>query len=240
MTTATKTTAPRSAVNPQQSRLIIGGIIGVAIVAAVAFIIFSLMPRASGIVYDDIPQQRLEDGGFVLGDPNTRITIVEFADFYCPHCQDYHPVTQRFIREYVMTGQAQFEFRVLPTAGGDQTTQLGRLAVCFEEQRTGAYWNAVEAFFNNLSRGARDSDLPRRIASELGVDYARALSCTGDDRQMNIDLALAQSAGIQSTPSVRMRIDGGPLQPVRFNGTTYDRGPAPYEALAGVVAATGA
>ncbi len=239
MTTATKTVAPRAAANPQQNRLIIVGIIGIAIVAAVVFVIISLMPRSSGIVYDTIPQTRLADGGFVLGNPESRVTIVEFADYYCPHCQDYKPVADRFIQEFVMTGQAQYEFRVLPTAGGERTAQLGSLAVCFEEQKAGAYWNATEAFFSKISRGERDTDLARRVAGDLGIDYASALNCTRDNNQMNIDLALAGQAGIQSTPSIRMRVDGGAMIPVTFNGTTYDRGPAPYEALAGAVAAIG-
>jgi protein-disulfide isomerase len=239
MTTATKASASRPAANPQQNRLIIMGIIGVAIVAAVAFIIISLLPRSSGIVYDTIPQSRLADGGFVLGDPETRVTIVEFADYYCPHCQDYKPVADRFIQEYVVTGRAQFEFRVLPTAGGERTSQLGSLAVCFDEQKAGSFWTAGEAFFNRISRGDRDSDLGRRVAEELGVDYATALNCTRDDTQMDIDLALAGRVGIQSTPSLRMRLDDGDLIPITFNGTTYDRGPAPFEALAGVVEAVG-
>jgi protein-disulfide isomerase len=36
--------------------------------------------------YEGIPFERLEDGGFVLGDPAAPITIVEFADFLCSHC----------------------------------------------------------------------------------------------------------------------------------------------------------
>jgi predicted DsbA family dithiol-disulfide isomerase len=235
MTTATKTAAPRPAANPQQSRLIIGGIIGVAIIAAVAFIIISLMPRSSGIDYSSIPQSRLADGGFVLGNPEARVTIVEFADYICPHCQDYKPTAERFIRDFVVTGQAKFEFRVLPTAGGETTAQLGRLAVCFEAQKPGAYWNATEEFFSMYSRG--DSrDVERKVANNLGVDYAAALNCTRDDTQMQTDLALAQRAQVQSTPSIRMRLDSGDLIPITFGGTTYDRGPAPYEALAGVVA----
>jgi len=209
MTTATKAVAPRAAANPQQNRLIIVGIIGIAIVAAVVFVIISLMPRSSGIVYDTIPQTRLADGGFVLGNPESRVTIVEFADYYCPHCQDYKPVADRFIQEFVMTGQAQYEFRVLPTAGGERTAQLGSLAVCFEEQKAGAYWNATEAFFSKISRGERDTDLARRVAGDLGVDYAAALNCTRDNNQMNIDLALAGQAGIQSRPVFRARLRCG-------------------------------
>ena len=136
MTTATKAVAPRAAANPQQNRLIIVGIIGIAIVAAVVFVIISLMPRSSGIVYDTIPQTRLADGGFVLGNPESRVTIVEFADYYCPHCQDYKPVADRFIQEFVMTGQAQYEFRVLPTAGASAPRSLAaRLSVLKSKSR---------------------------------------------------------------------------------------------------------
>src|SRR4051794_33993937 len=58
-----------------------------------------LMPQAPAAseasavtdIYSDIPQSRTEDGAFVLGDPDAPITIIEFLDWGCPHCQAYKP-----------------------------------------------------------------------------------------------------------------------------------------------------
>ena len=47
--------------------------------------------------YSGIPQTRSDDGAFVLGEADAPITIVEFADFLCPHCQTYHATMQKVI-----------------------------------------------------------------------------------------------------------------------------------------------
>src|SRR5215207_4842489 len=49
--------------------------------------------EAAGFRFSDVllelHRERLSDGGFIIGDPDAPITIVEFADWACPHCQDY-------------------------------------------------------------------------------------------------------------------------------------------------------
>gem|GEM_PF-6126817 len=45
-------------------------------------------------IFASLPQSRTEDGGFVVGKPEAPITIVEFVDYACPHCQTYRPVAR--------------------------------------------------------------------------------------------------------------------------------------------------
>src|SRR5262249_43482071 len=101
-------------------------IIGVvAIIAAIALILISNNQTGGGNIsasdFNSMPQQRLSDGGFVVGNPDAAVTIVEFADYACPHCQEYKPTIDQFINNYVKTGKAKFELRIFPTAGGQTT-----------------------------------------------------------------------------------------------------------------------
>ena len=77
-----------------------------------ALLALAVLPAAAQedyfALFADIPQSRTEDGAFVLGDPDAPVTIVEFADFMCPHCQAYQTTVNRFIEQYVATGQAKF------------------------------------------------------------------------------------------------------------------------------------
>ncbi|MGQ9910017.1 MAG: thioredoxin domain-containing protein [Candidatus Flexifilum sp.] len=82
-----------------------------------------------------LPQSRTPDGGFVLGDPDAPITIIEFADWACPHCQDYHTTISALIADQVAAGRAAFEFRILPTAGRD-LVRLVNTAQTYREGRT--------------------------------------------------------------------------------------------------------
>ncbi|QCI79904.1 hypothetical protein E6W36_11505 [Hankyongella ginsenosidimutans] len=37
---------------------------------------------------------KTKDGGFIMGNPNAPIKLVEFASFTCPHCADFHKTPQ--------------------------------------------------------------------------------------------------------------------------------------------------
>lgn len=190
----------------QRNRIIISVIIVIALVAAVMFILISMNPATSRTNFSGIPQSRLPDGGFVLGNPDAPVTIIEFADYGCPHCQEYKPTIDRFINDYVKTGKAKFELRIFPTAGGQTTVFYGNLADCFEQQRAGAFWDASELFFEKASRGDYGADTGRNIAQELGLDYAQALVCSQEATRVKTDVSLGQSLGVSGTPSVAYRV----------------------------------
>jgi protein-disulfide isomerase len=51
-------------------------------------------------------------GDVVLGDPNAKVTVVEYASFTCPHCAAFHVNTwPDFKANYVDTGKVRFILR---------------------------------------------------------------------------------------------------------------------------------
>jgi protein-disulfide isomerase len=208
-------------------------------VALVAIIVSTNnAPTASVEAYGDIPFERLPDGGFVLGSPDAPITIVEFADFACPHCQDYSVTMQRFVEKYVATGMARLEYRMFISAAdpvyGPYTAQL---AECAEEQRDGAFWPAHDILFELGSRARFNDTTARTLADRLDLNYSELLSCAGSASQYQTDIRVGQAAGIQSTPSVMVRFGEGAPQFIRAGETVFNRGPVPYDLLEQVVLA---
>jgi protein-disulfide isomerase len=52
------------------------------------------------------------EGGFVMGNPNAPVKLVEYGSMTCPHCADFQAVAEKqLIEKYVKTGQVSFEFR---------------------------------------------------------------------------------------------------------------------------------
>lgn len=52
------------------------------------------------------------EGGFLMGNPNAGIKLVEFASMTCPHCAEFEEAAmQPLIDNYVKSGQVAFEFR---------------------------------------------------------------------------------------------------------------------------------
>lgn len=225
--------------NPKQKQLyIIVAVVVVAIVAVGAVIAISGRTNTADIDYSAVASSRASDGAFVLGDPAAPVTIVEFADFACPHCQAYEPEIVRFIKEYVLTERARFEYRMFGTnAGGQQTIFAGQLAECIDEADAGAFWETHDVLFELGGTGAFFAeDMGRIVAQRVGAgSYSELLTCSRDADQITVDMDFGRDQGVSGTPAVMVRYNDGPAQWISFNGTTYDRGGVPYDVLAAVV-----
>lgn len=52
------------------------------------------------------------EGGFLMGNPNAQVKVVEFGSMTCPHCATFDEVGMpQLIDRYVKGGQVSFEFR---------------------------------------------------------------------------------------------------------------------------------
>lgn len=220
----------------QRQLQIIIAIVVVAVVGVGVVIALSGQTNVAKVNYAEIPQSRAADGAFVLGNPDAPVTIVEFADFGCPHCQDYYTSTiTPFVQQYVQTGMAKLEYRIFPTAGGQLSVFTGQIAECAEELKPGSFWDVYALMFEYAMTGRYTQEIGRRVADQLGIDYSQLLDCTSSADQVTIDVNVGRSAGVQGTPAVMIRYGDGPLNWIQYNGVTYDRGGVSLEVLAGVV-----
>jgi protein-disulfide isomerase len=82
-------------------------------------------------------------GGMLVGNPNAKVKLVEFASFTCPHCAEFKaqgvPV---LLRNYVSTGNVSYEFRSFLLNGIDIGPSL--LAMC---QPPESAWKFTSALF---------------------------------------------------------------------------------------------
>ncbi|MBA3676686.1 MAG: thioredoxin domain-containing protein [Sphingosinicella sp.] len=52
------------------------------------------------------------DGGFMMGNPNAPVKLVEYGSLSCPHCAEFAAEGgEKLKNEYVKSGQVSFEFR---------------------------------------------------------------------------------------------------------------------------------
>jgi protein-disulfide isomerase len=227
--------ASASSNRQQQNFMIMAAIVVIAIIAAVVFIVLSNnRPGSTTDInkYASIPQSRTADGAFLLGHPEAPVTIVEFADFQCPHCQDYQETVNRFIDNYVVTGKAKFEFRFLP-AIDNNSVFLFKLAECTETLKPGSFWPAHDVLFEMITARRFNRDTAPEFASRMGIEYADLLECTSDASQVETDMQVAEQIGAQGTPAVFVRFDDGPMQWIQGgpgNSAVYS-----YDVLAALV-----
>lgn len=203
---------------PKRNMLILGGVIVVAVVGAIAFVVLSSQSSFSELTtdYSKITQARQDDGGFVLGELDAPITVVAFEDFLCGHCQRYKATTEQFIDQFVATGRARFEYRMLPVVHPGYSRLAGQLAECADTLRPGSFWNAHDALFEIASARSFSDASSRSFADMMDMSYAELLECTQEAVQIDKDILLANQYQVTGTPTVFVSYGNGPLQRTRF------------------------
>jgi protein-disulfide isomerase len=205
--------------NRRNQLLIIGGVVAVVVVIFLVVIANSGQSTTYNTDYAALPQSRTEDGAYVIGNPDAPITVVEFADWACPHCQEYRPTIERFIEQYVATGLAKFEFRVFPTAGGQYTVFAGQMADCAENQQEGAFWRAYPILYRLAETHQWSDEVGRDLANQLGLNYSEMLTCASEEsNRVTTDSAYGQARGVSGTPAVMIRVNDGEAQWITANG----------------------
>lgn len=207
----------------QMQQLIVGGIIAVVIIAIAVFVALQAFNEPAELDYSSLHQERTADGAYILGNPEAPITIVAFEDFLCPHCQDYQPQIHEILKQYVVTGKARFEFRMLPIS---QISPVSfGLAECADEMQPGSFWKAHDTLFRIASTSHFDQSSPRQFAQDMGLDYVELLNCVATADQYQTDAQLANLyEQITGTPSIAWRLNGGDI---RFD--IINRRPSPAQ-----------
>lgn len=145
----------------------------------------------------------------VLGDPQAKLTVVEWFSMTCPHCAAFHLQTlPELKRRYLDTGKVRLVVRDFPTDA--VALRAAVLAHCAGPER---YFAFVDALLSSQQRwaGAKDPAAAlRQIAKLGGLTDAQIDACLGDSAMENAvlqtRLEAQQKHDIRSTPS--FLIDG--------------------------------
>jgi protein-disulfide isomerase len=184
----------------------------------------------------DAPQSRLEDGGFVVGDPDAPITFVEFSDWACPHCQVYREVIEPILAEYLPLGLVRYEFRPFPTAGGETTIFASQVAECTDELVEGGFWQSYFVLYDAALEGEYSvGGIIDTVSDKLDIDQDELLDCVADAEQILADYDLAVDLGVRGTPALLVRYGDGDPEFIVLDDVTYNLGGPPEEVLRTVI-----
>jgi len=210
-------------------------ILGGVAIAAVVLVVAVVLIAGSGSSDAPAPNQRaiaqqldgIPQDGITLGRSDAPLTIVEYGDLQCPICAEFsRAVLPGVIDDYVRTGKARLQFRNLAFLGPD-SERMARFAAAAGEQDK--LWNVVELIYANQGQentGYADDDFLRTIGSGVGgLDVERAMD-RRDSEAAGSALAeadrLAQTAGVNATPTIFVGRSGGGLVQVD-PGSLHDR-----------------
>lgn len=136
-----------------------------------------------------------------LGRDDAPIVIVEYSDYQCPYCSQFHAnVLPRLQSEYIDTGKVRLIFRDLPLAIHRESVPAAIAAHCAAEQ--GKFWAMNAALFAHYRE--LGSELYERLVQTLNLDIDKFGACIQSPlsgKSVQMDVQEARRYGLKSTPS---------------------------------------
>ena len=138
---------------------------------------------------------------FVLGKADAPLTMIEFSDYECSFCQQYHATAFAEIkRAFIDTGKLRYVVRDYPLPFHRNAIHAARATRCAAEQ--GRYWEMRGVLFANVER--LDIDAMVAMGGALKLDETALRTCilnSRNDPGIRKDIIDANAAGVNSTPT---------------------------------------
>ena len=156
----------------------------------------------------------VDDTDYVRGNPNAPILVIEYSDYDCPFCKNFHETMTRIMEDYGVTGKVGWVYRQFPLEQlHPNAPRLSEAAYCVGELAGGdAYWKFSDLIFSEREINAQTNmtRLPE-FAQTAGVDKTKFNECLNSGKHKN---RVADSvdegalAGAQGTPYSIVTVGG--------------------------------
>jgi len=126
-----------------------------------------------------------------------QVTLLEYADYECPYCQQAEPVLAKIEAEF--KGKVAFAFKDFPLPMHPHAEKAAEASLCAAAQ--GKYWDYHDLLFASKKL---DVDSLKMDASDLKLDTAAFNSCLDSGKmtgEVKAESSEAQSLGISGTPT---------------------------------------
>jgi protein-disulfide isomerase len=177
------------------------------------------------IAAPEAPQIALDVTGFPAKGPgNATVTLVEAADYLCPHCQFEQPEVAALQKE--LAGRVRFVYVPLALRPQGLSGDFARGAVCAQKQSDEIFWRYHEAAFDTAAKERLSLQLPsdpakvKKAAETAKLDLKAWDACMASaesKQQVERTVARMDAVGVTSTPTFflngrKLHIDDVPLR----------------------------
>jgi protein-disulfide isomerase len=189
--------------------LIIGGLVIIVLAIVIITQITNNSTAKANIITPEFVLAKQTDG-LTMGDPNAKVTVIEFADFQCPYCGSYwKQLEPTIIQDYVDTGKILYVYHPFSFLGTsstwDESVKSSEAAYCANDQ--GKFWEYRAMLFanqNGENKGAFSQAKLIAFAEIVGLDmktFKQCLSSDAHNAEVTADTKAASDLGATFTPS---------------------------------------
>ena len=152
-----------------------------------------------------LTKENLIEGSIIMGNPNAKITIVEFGDYQCTFCYKFHDETMKRINEkYIKTENVNFIYKDFPL-NGKQSILASEASYCAEKQ--GKFWEYHNTLYNNWggeNTGWITENVLLGFAKDVRLnldDFSQCLENSEFRQKVLNNEQFGKDIGINATPS---------------------------------------
>jgi protein-disulfide isomerase len=159
------------------------------------------------------------NGAYVLGKVDAPVTMVEFTDYECPFCRQFHMASfEQLKAKYIDTGKLRYVSRDFPLEMHQHSIAAAKMARCAGEQ--GRFWEMRQALIVNGN--ALSDETMTKLGRGLKLDEKALQQCTADpkvEKSLRADMDESSALGVSGTPTfVLGRSDGDAVEGARIVG----------------------
>ncbi len=164
------------------------------------------------IVFSDLA------GRPTMGNPNAKVTMVEFSDFHCPFCSRHAPTLEKLVKQY--PNDVKLIWRNYPLSFHQGSDQTSAASECAHQQ--GKFWQYHDEIFATQQGGDRSDAGLKAMAVKLGLDTVKFNQCLDSGSAKAVvqsDLAAGTKAGVNGTPAtiINGRLVSGAMPYEKFD-----------------------
>jgi len=148
----------------------------------------------------------VDDTDHIRGNPNAPILFVEYSDYDCPFCKNFHDTMNQLMRDYGESGKIAWVYRHMPLEQlHPNAPKIAEAAECVAKLGgNDAFWKFSDRVFNEKT--TRDLTVMSRIteyATDAGADKEKFENCYASGEMAEKVAASVQegaAAGVRGTP----------------------------------------
>ncbi|NED93865.1 thioredoxin domain-containing protein [Phytoactinopolyspora alkaliphila] len=179
--------------------------IAAAVLVGVAIIAIAVISSRGGdedgtVAVPENASQVEGDNGIVVGDADAPVTIENWMDFRCPHCQTFEQANGAQIDQWVEAGEARVIYHPVTYTGGVQSTRANNALACAADE--GMAKEFISEAFARFQAWSNNQLVSLGDDIGIGGDYA---SCVRDgtyDAWSTSVTDSAREAQIGGTPTI--------------------------------------
>lgn len=140
----------------------------------------------------------------IRGNKNAKVTLVEYSDFECPFCKQFHPTMKEVLKTY--GDKVRWVYRHFPLSFHANAQKEAEASECVAELGgDDAFWKYTDAIFERTTSNGTGFALNKlgSLATELGLDSAKFQTCLDSGKyakKVTDQMAKGTEEGVSGTP----------------------------------------